>query len=53
MYSGSGGVDYLPSQLEAVIAEVRRLEEAANQNENELADMEPGQGGPGGASGIR
>ena len=36
VFSGSGGVDYLPSQLEAVIAEVRRLEEAANQNENEL-----------------
>jgi len=37
-YYGSGGVDYLPSQLEAVLAEVRRLEEAANTNESELAN---------------
>jgi hypothetical protein len=49
VFSGPGGVDYLPSQLEAVIAEVRRLEEAANLNENELADMDT----HGGTSGIR
>jgi len=47
VFSGSGGVDYLPSQLEAVIAEVRRLEEAANQNESELQDMDVTQGGAG------
>ena len=35
-YYLSPGVDYLPSQLEAVVAEVRRLEETAARNQQEL-----------------
>jgi len=35
-YFGSSGVDYLPNQLEAVMVEVMRLEEASNMNEAEL-----------------
>lgn len=32
--------DYLPSQLEAVLSEVKRLEEAAIQNEEEISNIE-------------
>jgi len=38
-FYSSGGVDYLPSQLEAVLAEVRRLEESACRNEEELSTI--------------
>ena len=41
--------EMIPSQLEAVMSEVRRLEEAATRNEEELER----EAGPGGGPGIR